>query len=512
MTEEACKIVQNARPTLEAQNIAKSYGGVTALKNGGITCREGEVHLLLGENGAGKSTFIKVLAGVIRPDHGTILLDGQAVRFSSPADARRSKISTVFQELSLIPTLSVWQNIWLGQEVVRKGRLARSDMRDAARHLLEQLGIQTSPDAMVSELSMAEKQLVEVAKSLVCEPRIWILDEPTSSLYPEQVEYLFHLVAEKTAQGCSVIYISHRLAEAFRIANQVTIFRDGSKVGTYSSDEISTETAVKLMSAGDERAQVRQASVTWRRPIKERNESAPRLSVRDLNVGTKARDINFDLYPGEILGIAGLQGHGQEEILYALSGHVHFTGTLLLDGQQLKLGSPRNAIRKGIVLLSGDRREKSVLLSSSGRINMALSSLGRRQVMGFIKFNREMIEVKSIAQQLFVKPEYLYKQAGDLSGGTQQKLAIGRVLLTRPKVLILDDPTRGVDVSTKRDFYALLQDLTSDGLAIILSSSDTTELVEVANRVLVLRSGKIISLLNNPAEITVDRIVQEAFQ
>ncbi|MDA8192494.1 MAG: sugar ABC transporter ATP-binding protein [Thermaerobacter sp.] len=508
-------VAAGAQTRLEVRGISKSYGGVAALKNGSITCRSGEVHLLLGENGAGKSTFIKALAGVVRPDQGHIAIDHRDVQFSSPNDARKAKISTVFQELSLIPTLSVWQNIWLGQERMHNGRLEKKTMRQTAQKFLDKLGSQASLHTLVEALPLAEQQLVEVAKSLICDPRLWILDEPTSSLYPEQVEHLFTLIAEKKGQGCSVIYITHRLAEAFRIADTVTIFRDGSVVGTYPAPEISAETAVKLMSGGDERAKVRYVPFGKTLANVERKPSlkaVPRLAVRDLQVGSQVRHINFDLYPGEILGIAGLQGHGQESILYALSGHLRSKGLLRLDGEPIRLPSPGAAIQKGIILLSGDRRDKSVLVSSTARLNMALSSLGRRQVMGWIKFRQETDEVQTVARQLFLKTESLLQDAGDLSGGTQQKLAIGRVLLTRPRVVILDDPTRGVDVGTKAEFYALLEELATEGLAIILSSSDTAELVELANRVLVLRSGQVAAVLAAPGDITVDRIVKEAFQ
>ena len=474
------------------------------------------IHLLLGENGAGKSTFIKVLAGVIRPDQGQMFLESLPMRFSSPNAARKMGVSAVFQELSLIPTLSVWQNIWLGQEILRNGHLALDAMRLTAEKWMKKLGAKTSVDAIVSQLTLADQQLVEVAKSLVCDPKIWVLDEPTSSLYQEQVERLFDLIRERKSQGCSVIYITHRLAEAFRIADKVTIFRDGTKIGTYLASEISAHTAVTLMSAEDERSKAHFASfrnILTNAPLPADVESStPRLVVKNLQVGSKVKHLTFDLYPGEILGFAGLQGHGQEEILYALSGALNFSGSVKLDGELVHLRTPRVAIRKGIILLSGDRKDTSVLVSSSARNNIALSSLDRRQFMGWIKIQEEKDEVDTVSKQLFLKQDYLDRSAGDLSGGSQQKLAIGRVLLARPRILILDDPTRGVDVNTKTDFYSLLKELASEGMAIILSSSDTSELVELADRVLVLRSGQVVAVLSKPEDITVDRIVQEAFQ
>lgn len=499
------------KPVVEMNRITKRFGGVTALDGVNLTLYEGEIHFLLGENGAGKSTLIKTLMGIVQPDEGEIHLAGQRVRIATPHQARKSGINAVFQELSLTPSLPVWQNIFLGWEQTQRTFLQKKQMQLKAAQLLQPFRIDFSENDLCENLSIANQQIVEIAKAFVTKPKVLILDEATSSLYKEQVDLLLESLLELKRQGTTILYITHRLAEAYQVVDRVTILRDGKNVIEAHKSELSYDDAIQLMSG--------KAVATKAVATKTVAESPERLDVSQSEVQLKVTSLtnrrsvglDFAVHRGEILGIAGLQGHGQQELLYSLYGEEPYHGQIELNGQVVNPKHPSRALKQGIALISGDRKAKSIFLPASLRYNIGISSLARRAKWGFLNTEKDKREAVRMGQRLQVNTQNYELAAGSLSGGNQQKLVVARVLLTDPKVILLDDPTRGIDIGTKNEFHKLLFELAETGVSIVVVSSDTEELVAISHRVLVMRNGQFVAEIPR-AQLSADRVVGEAFE
>jgi ribose transport system ATP-binding protein len=472
---------------IEVSGLTKRYGGITALKEARFSARAGEVHALLGENGAGKSTFIQILSGAARADEGELLLDGRPYAPASPDAAQASGVAAVFQELSLIPDLTVEQNIWFRREPrTLVGTIDGRDLRRRTLELLEKYRFPTlAPARELRRLTLAERQIVEIAKGLAKAPRILILDEATSALPARETEWLLGLTRQLATEGRLVIFISHRMGEVRAIADRLTIFRNGATVGSHEAAGISDDEIVTQMIG---------------RPLgrlyPERRDTATEkvaLRVSNLSCGTRLTAASFSLHEGEVLGVGGLQGHGQRELFQALFGASRASGRVELWGKIAQIDSPRRALtgRDGIALVPEDRRGQGLLLAKSLRENLTLSVIRRFSDRGLLNRSREAALVKHMVDFLRIKADTPEQLAGTLSGGNQQKVIFGKMLLTEARILLLYDPTRGVDVGTKGEIFQLMRDLAAKGYAILFYSSDLPELVHVADRVMVMRSGRI---------------------
>ena len=480
--------------------LSKRYGGIVALSQAEFSARAGEVHALLGENGAGKSTFIQILSGAVRHDNGTILIDGKDFRPANPDDARAGGIAAVFQELSLIPDLTVEENVWFRHEPMTRLRMAdRSVMRRRTLELLDRYAFPPlRPDQELRRLTLAERQIVEIAKGLAKDPGILILDEATSALPAREAEWLLKLSRQLASEGKLVIFISHRMAEVRAIADRLTIFRNGRTVAAHEAKAVTDgEIVAQMIGRNLDRLYPERISTATARTA---------LKVEDLSSGSRLRGVSFVMREGEVLGVGGLQGHGQRDLFQALFGATRAGGRIELWGKPTSIRNPRAALtgRDGIALVPEDRRGQGLLLTKSVRENLTLAVISRFTDKGFLNSQKEAALVKEMVDFLRIKAETPDQLAGTLSGGNQQKVIFGKMLLTEARVLLLYDPTRGVDVGTKGEIFQLMRDLAAKGYAILFHSSDMSELVHVADRVLVMRNGRVAAMLDG------DRITEES--
>ena len=463
---------------LEMRGIRKRFGGVEALKGVDFALEPGEVHALVGENGAGKSTLMKVLSGVLAPDAGTLLLDGRELRVRSVAEARQAGIVMVYQELTLVPDLTVAENLFLGRlpRVLRYRKLER----DAAA-LLAQMDFHVPPAAVVRSLGAAEQQLVTVARAFAQQARVMVFDEPTATLSAGEVRQLFQLIRRLRDQGVGVAYISHRLEEIFELADRVTVLRDGERVATTALGELTPEAVVQQMVGRAVRA-FQRGSLAGQEPLGELEVDAPGLAP-----------FRLSLRRGEIVGLAGVVGSGRSEAMEAMFG---LRGRTRWRGKPL--AGPRAALRQGLFLVPADRKTQGLVLGLAARENVSLSILPQLTRLGVMDRGRERTLVGEWFQRLSVRPPDPERAAGTFSGGNQQKLVLAKGLATRPELLLLEEPTRGVDVATRYELYALLDELSRGGLGLVVSSSDTEELAALCDRVLVFRGGRVVAELRSP--------------
>jgi len=475
-------------PLLRLAHITKRFGGTVALDGVSFELRRGEIHALLGENGAGKSTLIKVLGGIHIPDAGAIILDGRPARIRGVTDANRHGIRIIHQELSLAPNLSIAENIYLGREPARLGLLDRRGMFAAAERLVRELGLEEIRDvrAAVGGLSLARQQLVEIARALSCQARILVLDEPTSSLSGVETETLFATLSRLRAQGVGLIYISHRLEEIIRLADRITVLRDGKSIGTQSTRDLNRKELLRWMVGRDLRDHFH--------PPK----AAPgpvALEVRGLR-GTKVDNVSFELRHGEILGFAGLVGSGRTELARALFGIVPpVAGEIRVEGRPLRITRPADALEAGIVLVPEDRKREGLIVSQSVAFNAALP-----WVRDWIHGCRPDLDkrrgiVERMVRHFAVRLADIEQPVNSLSGGNQQKVLVGRWMERRPRVLILDEPTRGVDVGAREEIFALIASLVESGMAVILISSDLQEVLNLSHRVALYRDGRLVRVV-----------------
>ncbi|GGP68983.1 sugar ABC transporter ATP-binding protein [Saccharothrix coeruleofusca] len=476
-----------SEPLLTMSGIVKTFPGVRALDGVDLEVREGEVHCLLGQNGAGKSTLIKVLAGAHQPDAGTITWRGAPAVLSSPVAALRLGVATMYQELDLVPGISVAENIFLGHERARFGFSRRGAMRQRAVGLMRRLGHpEIRPDREVGLLSAAGQQLVSMARALVHDARLIVMDEPTAALASDEVDNLFRIVGELTAAGVAVVYISHRLEEIRRIGSRVTVLKDGRTVASGLPADTPTNELVDLMSGRKVEAvfPVRQASTA--------DERREVLVVRGLTRHGEFRDVSFTVHAGEIFGIAGLVGSGRSEVLETVFGaRKPDAGSVTVDGRALRPGSVADAVRAGIGLAPEERKSQGLLLELPVAHNVTLASLPAYSRAGFTDRARELRDSRATLERLDLRPADPRRLVGTFSGGNQQKAVVARWLVRGCRVLLLDEPTRGVDVGARAELYRLIHELAAEGVAVVLVSSEVPEVLGLADRVLVLREGEV---------------------
>jgi ribose transport system ATP-binding protein len=491
MTELSVESVQRA-VLLRADGICKAFPGVQALDDAQITVRRGMLNALLGENGAGKSTLMNILAGVFPPDAGQITFYGQPMKFRNPREAQQAGIAIIFQELNLVPQLSVAENIFLGREpLTRLGLVDYRQMYADARRLLATLDVDLDPQLPVARLRVGSQQIVEIAKALSFDASVLIMDEPTSALSDHEVESLVRLIGQLKQRGFGIIYITHKLDELPRIADDVTVMRDGRFIAERPFRETSHEEIIRMM-VGRERGQ------QFAKTALPRDDEV--LRVREVSLQHPARphdyvvrDVSFDLRRGEVLGMFGLMGAGRSELLQTIFG-LHprtSSGTVIVAGQSVSIRSPRDAIRAGIALAPEDRKSEGLVLPMSVVENAGLCCLERTSRLGMLQLGAERELVRSYVERLDVKTPSLDAPVRNLSGGNQQKVVVSKWLATNPKVLLLDEPTRGIDVNAKREIYELIDELAQSGLGVVFVSSELPELLAIADRILVLAEGRV---------------------
>ena len=470
-------------PRVELRGISKRFGATAALSDVSMDLRAGEIHALVGENGAGKSTLVKILAGVHVPDAGTILLDGVPTRIADPAAARAHRVAVVHQEPRLFPDLSVAENVFLADPPKgRLGEISWREMRRAAAKLFEQLDVRLDVGAPVRGLSMADQQLIEIAKALSVDAKVLILDEPTASLSAHEVERLFTIVRRTRDSGVAVLFVSHRLDEVFRLSDRATVFRDGRHVITAATRDLTTADLVRHM--------VGRAVALF--PKAEAAIGKILLEVRGLTRAGEFHDVSFTVRSGEILGLAGLVGAGRTEIARVLFGISRPTaGEVLLDNRPVHFGTPSAALRAGIAYVPEDRHQDGLVLDFSISDNITLPILARLFPRLFVRGATERTLAQGYTDQLRVRMTGVDQLAQALSGGNQQKVVIAKWLATKPRVLILDEPTRGVDIGAKVEVHRIVSDLAASGLGIILISSDLPEVLAMSDRILVLHEGRV---------------------
>ncbi|AFT87899.1 sugar ABC transporter ATP-binding protein [Paraburkholderia phenoliruptrix] len=491
-----------AQPRLELRHASKSFGRVRALSDGDLALWPGEVHALLGENGAGKSTLVKILAGVHQPDSGELVVDGVARRFATPAEARDAGLAVIYQEPTLFFDLSIAENIFMGRQPVdRIGRIQYDAMRREVDGLLASLGVDLRADQLVRGLSIADQQVIEIAKALSLNANVLIMDEPTAALSLPEVERLFAIVRKLRERDVAILFITHRLDEVFALTQRVTIMRDGAKVFDGLTADLTTEAIVAKMVGRD---------LETFYPKAERPPGEVRLSVRGLTRVGVFKDISFDVREGEIVALAGLVGAGRSEVARAIFGIDPLdAGEIMIGGQRLSAGSPAAAVRAGLALVPEDRRQQGLALELSIARNASMTVLGRLVKHGLITARSETALANRWGTRLRLKAGDPNAPVGTLSGGNQQKVVLGKWLATGPKVLIIDEPTRGIDVGAKAEVYSALAELVRDGMAVLMISSELPEVLGMADRVLVMHEGRISADIAR-AEADEERIMAAA--
>ena len=494
------------RVALELRGISKKYPGVLALDEVDFDLHAGEVHALFGENGAGKSTLISVICGAVQPTHGTMRLGAEAVEFDSVREAREQGISAVFQEFSLVPSMTVAQNILLGDEPSRFGFINRRAARQRALDVLSKIGFELIPDLRVGELGRSERQMVEIAKALRGELRILILDEPTASLTERETELLFTLVAKLKEEGVGIVYITHRVAELQRVADRVTVLRDGRRIATVSAREASVDQLVEMMTG-------RPVSEVY--PTIQSQPGDPVLEIRGLSTVSGVRDASFTVRAGEVVGVAGLVGCGKSELLRAAYGLETVTaGQLLWCGQAVHHPTPAAMVREGFYYLPPDRREEGLVPALTSGENMALGKLYLPQFDGLLASydrGKQRAMARELAPRIQLAEANLERPVALLSGGNQQKVLFGRGLIGATRLYVFDEPTVGVDVGTRTAIYLLIKELCEGGAAVVVVSSDLPEVLHLSHRAYVMRRGSIVAQLQG-AEITEANVLAHFFE
>ena len=493
---------------LQLQNLTKRFPGVVALDDVSVDIRAGEILGLLGENGAGKSTLLKIVSGAQRPDEGAIRWQGASITLANPHAAQRRGIVTIYQEFTLVPDLSVAENVFVGREPIRGGLLDWPKLRRDAAAIIRRIGLDIDPATPVRALSVAEQQMVEIARALSMESRLIIMDEPTSALSSTEVDRLLAIMRQLRADGIAVVFVTHRLIEAQAICDRVAVLRDGKMVGTAAMADLSIDEIIRMMVG-------RTGEQLYRRPERRHAAGAVRLSVRHLSTAraaahaTALHDVSIEVRAGEILGIAGLVGAGRTEFARAVFGADRRTaGTVALDGVELQVRGPRDAIRAGIGLVPEDRKQQALFLAQAVRRNFSIAALARFLWLGvFVRERAEAAALEDYRKSLHIRMSSGEQAIVNLSGGNQQKVVLARWLALRPKVLIVDEPTRGVDIAAKAEVHELLDELARQGIAIVAISSELPEVLAISDRIVTMREGRVTGELS-ASEATQERLMQ----
>ena len=483
-------------PLLRLEGISKRYGGVRALADARLECARGRIHAVLGENGAGKSTLIKVIAGVVKPDAGTIELEGKPVVLATPAAASRAGIVSVFQELSLLPDLTVADNIGIIDPPKKWGMIDQRAQRRLAEEALARVGAaDIHPLARVRDLALSRRQMVEIAKALARDPKLLILDEATSALTAADVATVFAVLRQLREQGLAIVFISHRMHEIAELADDCSVYRNGCHVGTFTAGSKSPSEIIEMMIGRDVK------SVFPPRPAQQSTEP-PALKVTNLSWAGRLKNIDFEVRPGEVVGLGGLDGQGQRDLLLALFGALTGVGgSVAVNGKAVMLSSPRstNLPGGGIALIPEDRKTEGLMMPMSLRDNLSFAAIDQFSRFGLIDRQAEEAEIGNMIRLLGIRADGIDGPVTALSGGNQQKVVIGKWLMTKPQIILLNDPTRGVDVGTKQELYQLLRALAEAKAAVLFYSTDYAELIGCCDRVLILYDGAIVSVLERDA-------------
>jgi rhamnose transport system ATP-binding protein len=487
---------------LELSKISKRFSGVEVLHEVSFTLKPGEVHALLGENGAGKSTLVKVITGVHQPDGGQIFLNGQLTHFSDPRESRQAGIAAIYQELSLFPDLDVAENVFVGrQPTTRDGRIDWRKLYDEAGKLLSSLGLHLNLKQKARSLSIAQQQMVEIARAFSINARILIMDEPTSSLTLNEVADLFRLVRRLREDGTAIIFISHRLEELFELADRVTVLRDGSYVDTRPLKEVSRDDLIRLMVG---------RTISNLFPKQEFQAGEVALKVENLSRSGIFEDISFELRRGEILGMAGLVGAGRTDVARAIFGvEPPTSGKIEVEGQEVRVTSPQQAINLGLAYVPEDRQLHGLIPPMNLISNISLPMIGQYARRGWLRDKVERGATFAAARRMEVRANNVWQKARELSGGNQQKIVLAKWLETKPRILILDEPTRGIDVGTKAAVHALMSKLAAEGIAILMISSELPEVLGMSDRVIVMHEGRMTGQFTR-AEATQEKIISAA--
>ncbi|MGD1833640.1 MAG: sugar ABC transporter ATP-binding protein [Sphaerochaetaceae bacterium] len=498
----------NDNYVLEAREICKSFSGVKVLDHAGLTVLPGEVHALMGENGAGKSTLMKIIMGIYTKDSGSIVMNGQEVEFKGPSDALYAGISMIHQELSPIPEMTVAENIFLGREKRKiKGLpfMDRKAVNSSTMELLEryEMAEYIKPTMKMKTLNIAQIQMVEIIKAVSYDSKILIMDEPTSSLSDKESEVLFKIIENLRSQQVGIIYISHRMAEVFQISDRISVLRDGNFIGCVETESASHQKLINMMVG-------RELERGYPQNTAEKGEVV--LELRDMCSEGVFENFNLSVRSGEILGLAGLVGAGRSEVMQALVGYDPLdSGEIYLEGEKIEIHHPSDAIKNHIIIASEDRKELGLVFGRSIRENVALQNLEQVSTASFLNKPLEKKLCNSYAKEMTIKMNSIEEDIGSLSGGNQQKAVLAKSLMSKPKVLIMDEPTRGIDVGAKSTIYNIMIDLAKQGIAIIMISSELPELIGMADRILVMSGGKIMGELTDKKEFSQHKILSMAF-
>lgn len=495
----------NESPILQVQNLSKSFLGVKALDNIQFDLQKGEVHALMGENGAGKSTFMKILMGLLAPDSGEIIFERKILKSNSVHENLLKGISMIHQEILVVPELTVAQNIFLGREANYRNWLNDKIINQNAQELLDLIGVKINAQTKIKNLSIAQMQMVEIAKAVSTNAKIIIMDEPTSALSDLEVGMLFKIINDLKTKGVAIIYISHKMDEIFKITDRITVFRDGKYIDTKYTNELDKNALIALMVG-------REIGNLFPEKVNYKGEKKAIISIKNFSKKGKFENINFEVHAGEVLGIAGLMGAGRTEIARAIYGLDKYdSGEITLKGNKININSPKEAIEKGIGYVSEDRKALGFIPAMSINQNISLSSLANYSKAWFVNSTNEQEATTQLSNDLKIKSTGINQKVMNLSGGNQQKVVIGKVLLTSPCLVILDEPTCGIDIGAKFEIYKLINQLTDRGIAVIMISSELPEILGMSDRVLVLSKGKQTALLTKK-EVTQEKIMQYAVE
>ncbi|MBT2733632.1 sugar ABC transporter ATP-binding protein [Bacillus sp. ISL-7] len=490
-------------PIIEMKGISKSFSGNRVLDQVDFQLLRGEIHALMGENGAGKSTLIKILTGIYERDAGKVFIKGKEVHFKNPKEAEQMGIAVIHQELNIIPYLTVYENMFLGKELTvgRFGITKDKEMKRKTKEYLNRLGIEIDPNTEAGNLSVGQQQMIEIARAVAANTEVLIMDEPTAALTDREIEALFKVISSLKEQGVGIVYISHRMEEIFQICDQISVLRDGQFIDSKEVAKTNFDEIVKLMVG---------RQLGERFPERDTVVGQERFKVENLTSKGSFENISFSVHQGEIVGVAGLMGAGRSEIMQAIFGYRSVDGgKMFIDGKEVSIKSPYEAIKAGIAFVTEDRKSQGLILELSVRENFSITTLDKISTKSVISTKTEMNLVDEMIEKLHVKTSGREISVKSLSGGNQQKIVIGKWLGINPKILILDEPTRGVDVGAKKEIYQLMNDLTKQGVSIIMVSSELPEILGMSDRVLVIHEGKLAAELNK-SEATQENIMQSA--
>ncbi len=474
---------------IEMRGIDKLFGSNQVLKQAGFTLESGEVHALMGENGAGKSTLMKILTGVYNKDAGTVLVDGKEVNYKNPQEAEKAGIVFIYQELNVMFDLTVEENLFMGKEIHGKfGICDKKAMQKKAQEALNILGVNISPKTVMAELSVGQQQMVEICKALMADAKVIIMDEPTAALTQSETVALFKVIESLRKKGVSMVYISHRMEEIFELCDRITVLRDGSYIGVKNIPETNMNEIVKMMIGRE---------IGERYPSRNVKIGKEVLKVKELTRKGTFHDVNFSVRAGEVLGVSGLMGAGRTEIMQAIFGNLSYeSGTIEIDGKEVKISNPRQAMEHGIGFITEDRKTEGLMLDKSIRENISLCNLRRISKSSVISREAEKNMVAEAIKDLHIKCFGSYHECNNLSGGNQQKVVLAKWILTNPKILILDEPTRGVDIGAKKEIYSIINKLAAQGVAIIMVSSELPEVLGMSDNIMVVREGEVRGIIS----------------